>query len=87
MSPAERVLRSYEIAEDAKAIGNGDPASGLKAVAYAVGCEMVHEIGIDKTVAFLDGVMTVCRDIRPGDADWENSNLDFLRREAGKEAA
>lgn len=87
MSPAERALRSYEIAEEAKGIGNGDPASGLKAVTYAIGCEMVHEIGIEKTVAFLEGVATACRDVRPGDAAWENSNLDRLRHTAGRPAA
>lgn len=65
MTPAQRVLRSYELAAQAKAIGNGDPGSGLKALAWAVGSGLADEIGAEKAADFLQGVAAITRDIRP----------------------
>ena len=71
MTPAEQAIRSYEIAAEAKAMVEGDATSGLRAVARAIGCELVHQIGPVETQAFLGHLRAICADIRPANDEQE----------------
>jgi hypothetical protein len=65
LSPAERMLRSHRLVEQAaRDLHTGDPGSGVKALAFAAATHLALTIGPDKAGAFFDMIAGVAREVR-----------------------
>lgn len=65
-SPAERVIRSHKLVEQAAhECGDGRPGSGVRSLLFAAGTHLALTIGPDEARKFLEMVARVAADIRP----------------------
>lgn len=63
LSPAERVLRSHKLVEDAaRELNTGSPGSGVKALVFAAATHLALTIGKDDARGFLEMIARVAGD-------------------------
>lgn len=65
-SPAERVMRSHRLVEQAaRELTSGDAGSGVKALTFAAATHLALTIGPDEAGSFFDMIAGVARQVRP----------------------
>lgn len=66
LSPAQRVVRSHKLVEDAaRELATGDPGSGVKALVFAAATHLALTIGQDEARGFFEMIGRLAGDTLP----------------------